>query len=458
MMAMQRKKAILVALVVALVGVVLLTNAYSAQRARFAVANVPFGIGSLAIPTAVPDATSVSWYCVIPSTLGAIRSDGIILENPTRFDRRLLISSEVGKRINHGLLLAHSSLRLLVPPGHGRVIVSSGGVVAFIETQTTPTATPQLSPCSSSPSNSWTVEGLSTTTGSHSTISVYNPFKVQAVIDLNYYSAQGEVSVPSVEGLIVRPGAVLAINAERFAPNTSAIAAGISARSGSVVVASSIALPNTQESLGDAAPSGRLYFPYVPLVGTKTLSLDLVNTSTTADPVTISMAGFDGTPQVADMGQMRTVERVTVPAGAPLVVDLTSIASTTGSRAVAIKVTGRTALYGFGAVQTTNPVAPFYELAPTLFHSSRWWVSCAANPSTHVPEVVFSRASLASIIGGSLVGGVAQGSTATNILRPSLEPIGLTATTPSLYEVRLSQPMTVGTLPAVEGCAALPAT
>ncbi|WP_298212011.1 DUF5719 family protein [Ferrimicrobium sp.] len=455
---MKSAKVILLGLVVVLVGAVALTHTFAVRRAQFAVANVPLGIGSLAVPTAVPDATSVSWYCVVPPSLGDLRFDGIILENPTRFDRRLLISSEVGTRVEHGLLLAHSSLRLLVPPGHGRVIVSSGGVVAFMETQTTPTATPQIYPCSSSPSSSWTVEGLSTTTGSHSTIAVYNPFKVQAVVDLNYYSVEGEESVPSVEGLIVRPGAVLTINAGQFAPNTANIAAAIAARSGSIVVASSVAAPNTQETLADATPSGRLYLPYIPLVGTKALSLDLVNTSTVPDPVTISMAGFDGTANAADMGRMRTVERVTVPPQAPLVVNLTSIASAVGTRAVAVKVAGRNALYGIGTVQSTSPTSPFYELKPIYFHSSHWWVSCVANPSTNAPEVVFSRASLASIIGGSLVGGHAQRSTATNILRPSLEPIGLVATTPSLYELQVSHAMTVATLPMVEGCTALPAT
>lgn len=441
-----------------LVAAVTMTNSFAARRAQFAVANVPFGIGSLAVPTAVPTATSVSWYCVAPRLLGAIHSDGVILENPTSHERKLLITSKVGHHRQHRVMLPHSSMHLHVTPGHGRVIVSSGGMVAFVETQTTSTALPQISPCSSSPSSHWTVEGLSTTTGTGSTVSVYNPFKVQAVVDLSYYSTQGEVSVPSVEGLIVRPGAVMTINAERFAPNAADISASVTARSGSVVVVSSVASPNTQETLGYATPSTHLYLPYVPTAGTKSLTLELLNTSSKPVPVAIEMAGFNGTLQVADMGPMHIVERVTVPANSPLPVDLTSVANTTGTQAVAVKVISRGApLFGLGAVQSSSPSVPFYQLTPTFFRAAQWWMSCIANPTTHDPEVVFSRSSLISITGDSLAGGVLPHSTSSNILRPSVEPIGLAASTPSLFKLRLAHAMTVASVPLTEGCVAIPA-
>ncbi|WP_298383052.1 DUF5719 family protein [Ferrimicrobium sp.] len=455
---MRSSKVILVAMIAVLIAGVGLTRSFAASRSKFAVSHVPFGIGSLAVPTAVPQASSVSWYCVVPPTIGTIKTDGIVLENPTRYARRLLISSEVGKRLEHGIMLAHSSLHLLVGPGHGRVIVSSGGVVAFVETRTTSAAAPQISPCSSSPSNSWTLEGLSTTTGTRSSISIYNPFKVQAVVDLSYYSSQGVLAVPSVEGLIAKPGAVLTVNAERFAPNAKDIAATVSARSGSVIAVASVASPNPQVVLGDAAPSTRLYLPYVPTGGLKALVVDLVNTSSISDTVTISMAGFTGSTGVAVMQSMHPVERVTVPANSPLAVDMTSIASTTSSGAVAIKVMARRPLFGLGSIETSSGTAPFFAITPSFFHSARWWVSCVANPAHRGPEVVFSRASRVSVIGGSLAGGHVQKSTSTNILSPSVGPIGLTSATPSLYQLHLSRAMTLGTLPLSEGCAALPAT
>jgi len=455
---MRTSKTILVLMLVILLAAVGLTTSFAKRRASFAVANVPFGVGSLAVPTAVPEATSVSWYCTIPPSIGAITTDGVVLENPTRFERHILISSEVGKHLEHGIMLAHSSLRLLLTPGHGRVIVSSGGVVAFVETRTTPTAVPQIRPCSSSPSTNWTFEGLSTRTGTQSAISVYNPFKVEAVVDFSYYSSQGVIAVPSVEGLIVKPGKVMTLNVERFAPNAADIAATVTARSGSVVAVASTAAPNTQEVLGDAAPSTQLYLPYIPVTGLKALALHLVNTSALADPVTISLAGFDGTSDVADMGTMHAVERVTIPANSPLTIDLTSIATATSTGAVAIKVAARNAIDGLGSIQTSNPATPFYEITPVFFHAARWWLSCIANPPTNNPDVVSSRASLLSVIGGSLAGGHRQRSTSTNILRPSVGPIGLTSTTPSLYELHFSHAVTAGVVPFIEGCATLPAT
>lgn len=352
-----------------------------------------------------------------------------------------------------------SSLRLSVPPGQGRVLVSSGGVVAFVETQTTSRAAPEISPCSSSPSGYWTVEGLSTTTGTRSTVTIYNPFKVQAVVDLNYYSTQGEIAVPSVEGLIVRPGAVMTIDAERFAPNTANISAAVTARSGSVVVVSSVAAPNTQESLGYATPSTHLYLPYVPLATAKTLTLDLLNTSPRQVSVTIEMAGFSGTASGTDMGGMHTVERVTLPANSPLPVDLTSVASSIGAQAVAIKViSGGGPVYGLGVVRSSSLSVPFYELTPVFFHSPRWWLSCIANPAAHDPEVVFSRGSIMSITGGSLTGAGTFQSTSANVLRPSIEPVGLAARTPSLFKLQLTHSMAVASVPLAQGCVALPAT
>jgi hypothetical protein len=251
----------------------------------------------------------------------------------------------------------------------------------------------------------------------------------------------------------------MTIDAERFAPNATDIAASVTARSGSVVVVSSVASPNTQDLLGYATPSTHLYLPYVPTVGTKALTLDLLNTASRPIPVTIEMAGFDGTVHVADMGPMHIVERVTIPANSPLPVNLTSLASSTGTEAVAVKVISRGApLYGLGAVRSSNPSMPFYELTPVFFHAARWWLSCIANPTAHDPEVVFSRGSLISITGGSLNGGGLPQSTSSNILRPSIEPVGVAASTPSLFKLRLAHAMTVASVPLAEGCVALPAT
>ena len=182
------------------------------------------------------------------------------------------------------------------------------------------------------------------------------------------------------------------------------------------------------------------------------------NTSSKPVPVAIEMAGFNGTLQVADMGPMHIVERVTVPANSPLPVDLTSVANTTGTQAVAVKVISRGApLFGLGAVQSSSPSVPFYQLTPTFFRAAQWWMSCIANPTTHDPEVVFSRSSLISITGDSLAGAALPHSTSSNILRPSVEPIGLAASTPSLFKLRLAHAMTVASVPLTEGCVAIPA-
>jgi hypothetical protein len=120
-------------LLVAAVVLASATQGLARRRSSFDVAGVPLGIGGLTVPTVVPNATSVSWYCaLVPSSQG-VSHQAILLENPSSHARRFKVLREADGHSSSGLLLAHSSLRIPVAGAASRMVVASGGVLALTE-------------------------------------------------------------------------------------------------------------------------------------------------------------------------------------------------------------------------------------------------------------------------------------------------------------------------------------
>jgi len=459
----RRLWAVPLVLVVAALVLAATTQGLARRRASFDVAGVPLGVGGLTVPTVVPNATSVSWYCdLVPSAHGVARQ-AILLENPSSHARRFLMLHHADGRGYSGLLLAHSSLRVPMEGGQSRMVISSGGVVALTEVSLA--SGTSLVPCASSPGTSWTVPGLATKTGDASVIAIYNPLSREAVVDVVGHTASGTTTVPAVQGLIVAPGQTLALDAERVVPDAPLSAATVIAKAGAVVVTSLVSVGGATGSVsiapGAMTPGGRLYFPYVPLGAHADLTLELINPGSAQLQAKVSMAGFTSAKPPATMRRMRLAVTVPVPAGVSFELDLAPEASAIGAAALAVKVNTTGGLVVAALVDTAS-AAGGTVLVPYPFPSDLWWLACDGVVPKGGPTVVYTRGSskgtFVDVLGESLKGNPDLTRAASNVLEPSLSGIGMSLASPALYEISASTRMTIAPTGLGESCVSLPAT
>jgi len=450
-------------LLVAAVVLASATQGLARRRSSFDVAGVPLGIGGLTVPTVVPNATSVSWYCaLVPSSQG-VSHQAILLENPSSHARRFKVLREADGHSSSGLLLAHSSLRIPVAGAASRMVVASGGVLALTEASLP--SGEALVPCASSPGTSWTVGGLATRTGDASTIAIYNPLGREAVVDVVGYTASGTTTVPGVQGLLVEPGETLELNVERFAPDAAMSAATVIAKAGAVVVASRVTVAGSPTAVslipGVMTPGGHLYFPYVPVAAHRDLTLELVNPGSAQAEARVLLAGFTAGRAPAAMRRMRPAIRVPVPGGASFSLDLGPEASAIGAVALAMKVDTTGGLLAAFVVDAAGTSAGDV-LVPYPFPSDLWWLTCVGSVPKAGPTVVYTRGSAAGtfvdVLGVSLTGTPELTRSSTNVLEPSISGVGMSLTPPALYEISATTRMTIAPTTVGESCVSLPAS
>jgi hypothetical protein len=460
---MRRPWLVPLALVLVATVVAATTQGLARRRASFDVAGVPLGIGGLTVPTVVPNATSVSWYCGLVSSAHGVAHQAILLVNPSSHARRFLLLRHADGHASRGLLLAHSSLRIPMAGAESRMVISTGGVLALMEASLP--SGESLVPCASSPGTSWTVGGLATRTGDASVIGIYNPLAREAVVDVVGHTASGTTTVPSVQGLIVQPGQTLELDAERFAPDAALSAATVVAKAGAVVVTSRVTVAGSPAMVsvapGVMTPGGRLYFPYVPVAAHHDLTLELINPGSAQVQTRIYLAGFTGASAPATMRRMRLAVRMPVPPGASFNLDLGPEASAIGAAAVAVKVSTVGGLVAGFLVDTATTTLGSI-LVPYPFHSDLWWLACVGSVPKGGPSVVYTRGSATGVFvdvrGESLTGSPELTRSSANVLDPSVSGVGMSLASPALYEISASAKMTIAPTEVAESCVSLPAT
>ena len=114
------------------------------------------------------------------------------------------------------------------------VEVDGGGVV--VEQGVTSSLGFDLGPCAISGSARWHFADGSTTRASSMLLHLFNPFPAPAIVDLSFAATEGRAVPANLQGVVVPPRALVAVNVGDHVRREPAVSATIRARSGRLVV------------------------------------------------------------------------------------------------------------------------------------------------------------------------------------------------------------------------------
>ncbi|HUQ40266.1 MAG TPA: DUF5719 family protein, partial [Acidimicrobiales bacterium] len=193
---------------------------------------------------AAPGALASTWYCGGgTATPGGVADAEVIIANPGTEPLAADITAVPS-------LGARATRRLSVPP-RGRVVVrprelvqapfaaafvrlhGGGGVVE--EGVSGPLGF-DLAPCATSGSRQWFLAEGATTKGSTLLLMLFNPFPEDAIVDMAFATDQGRAVPSDLQGVVVPPMGLVAIDVGQHVRRREAVATRVSTRSGRLVV------------------------------------------------------------------------------------------------------------------------------------------------------------------------------------------------------------------------------
>ncbi len=116
-------------------------------------------------------------------------------------------------------------------------VVELDGGGAVVELATSGPLGASVTPCASSASPSWHFAEGSTTKDAAMTLSVFNPFPDDAVVDFVFFTDEGTISPASLTGIAIAGRSLLAVNVGESVERRDGVAATVSARTGRLVAA-----------------------------------------------------------------------------------------------------------------------------------------------------------------------------------------------------------------------------
>lgn len=241
-----RRVPVIVAVVGVLVGVLVADRVFlpespaeSRARADVAVVSAP---GS--------SAASTTWYCPGGSTSTAADAELTVVVANTGTDPVEGIATVVAfspgapeppPAVQERFALgAHSRVVLspkeLVQSPHVAVTVEVDGGDVIVEQGVSGSLGFDLSACAIAGSDSWYFADGATTRASTLVLHLYNPFAVPAIVDLGFAATEGRVEPADLQGVVVPPRALVAVNVGDHVRREPAVSTSIVARSGRLVV------------------------------------------------------------------------------------------------------------------------------------------------------------------------------------------------------------------------------
>ena len=124
---------------------------------------------------------------------------------------------------------------LQVSPFAAALVETNGPDIA-VERRVAGKVGAQSSPCASAPSSNWVVPTGTTTRDAHEFLAVFNPFAVDAVVDVTLQTSDGFRSPEGLQGLPVAGGHLRVVDLAAEVPRLEHLTAFVAARSGEVVV------------------------------------------------------------------------------------------------------------------------------------------------------------------------------------------------------------------------------
>lgn len=456
------------------------TQAFSksaASRSQFTLAGAPLGSAGLSVPAlgGSPYEES-SWYCTWSLPTGVSPSSGDIgIYNASSLTSRIGVYSSLQRKPLTQLRVGPWSVLKLPLSSYskgqrGGVVLLAKDGVTLANLQITQGAQNIQSPCQSSPGFYWLVSGVDSLSGDQGAVSIYNPFSAPAVVDVETLTQQGLSSPGAYQGIIIPPGRTQSIAMSGLFPPASNVSFEIRARSGRIVVSSSV-LRQDQFANGLAfqtvttRPSGYWQFPYVPNPQGSSSTAILTNPSAQEVRVELDLIRYPSPSSLALRLKIarRFIEVAPASVSAVPLSTQFDIASS-GSYALRIYVRGGTGI-GAGmssALPSSSGSPTFSEPTPTPLVSSRWLV--LEPHSGSVPPALLGKVALSLPDKGSDLVEVSSQRLTTQVtpdalsalpLLPEggpsqvldlLRPAVLSApalNTDALYFVRASQPLAV---------------
>jgi hypothetical protein len=217
-------------------------------------------------------AESSALYCGgLEHVAGELTSDVAVADLATESRvLELTVANELGQVAQRMVRVQPGTVRHLDPNAllRGSVlamsIVASGGGVAATEALRGPDGA-AVAPCVARAATSWWLTG-GTTARHHTTVlTVYNPFASTAVFSVSLETPSGASVPPRLQGVVLGPHQLAAINLHAVAPNQAPITTIVHATDGTVVAyaatSSSQGTPSLSLLAGTSSPQRELTFP-----------------------------------------------------------------------------------------------------------------------------------------------------------------------------------------------------
>lgn len=219
-------------------------------------------------PTRVRRAVSGAWFC--PHGGGEGWHAWVVIANSTEAPADVRVTSWMGTgapQVAPSTIPARSHLYVAVPASS----LASASVVEFFGTPVVAgmvTARPDAEggvaaePCTDRAASAWFVPEASTLRGQDAAVIVHNPFAAEAVVDIALLTEGGPVRHGRLNGVVLAPGQVKAVQIGEFALGEPEVAAEVTSALGRVAVAGLIASPRGVRSvIGTPAPADRWVLP-----------------------------------------------------------------------------------------------------------------------------------------------------------------------------------------------------
>lgn len=276
-----RRFPVLIVIVVVIGALILADRSSSNSVGRDVVA------GGALMPMASPaDAVSSAFFCAGgAATAGAVFDSTIVVANPGATPASVLVTSypaalagdvdgtaavaklaPVTKQVSVGARArAEVSLASLqTSPFAAAVVETNDADIAVERRVTSPSGSASSSPCASAPSDTWYFPTGTTTRDARELLAVFNPFPVDAVVDVTFQTSDGFRNPGELQSLPVPGGQVRVLDISALAPRIEQLAATVSAPSGRVIVDRLQAFDGSDAnhpagvaaSLGAPAPAG----------------------------------------------------------------------------------------------------------------------------------------------------------------------------------------------------------
>jgi Family of unknown function (DUF5719) len=216
--------------------------------------------GAALMPVASPiGAVSSAFFCAGGgATPGAAFDSTVVIANPGASTANVLVTSypaAVSGDVDGGAAVAklHPVTKQIGITARSRAEVhladlqTSPFAAAVVETndpdiavehRVTNASASQVSTsaCASAPSSAWYLPTGTTTRDAHELLSVFNPFPVDAVVDITFQTSDGFRNPPEFQSLPVPGGEVRVLDVSAAAPRIEQLAATVTAASGRVIV------------------------------------------------------------------------------------------------------------------------------------------------------------------------------------------------------------------------------